>query len=60
MPQVCGGKKKGIGILNGSGLFLPVDVTVVGSACWRGFCNREGDLTGRCRNLQTANVRFEP
>jgi len=35
MPQVCGGKWKGAGILNGSGLFLPVDVNVVGSAFWR-------------------------
>jgi hypothetical protein len=35
MPQVCGGKKKGVDILNGSGLFLPVDVNVVGSVFWR-------------------------
>jgi hypothetical protein len=35
MPQICGGKWKGVGILNGSGLFLPVDVNVVDSAFWR-------------------------
>jgi hypothetical protein len=41
-------------------LFLPVDVNVAGSAFWRAaFRNREQDLTGRCRNPQTANVRFE-
>jgi hypothetical protein len=35
MPQVCGKKQKGAGILNGSCLFLPANVNVAGGAFWR-------------------------
>jgi hypothetical protein len=38
------GNRKGVGILNGSGLFLPVDVNVGGSAFWCAAFAIEGGI----------------